>query len=179
MIPVRSLRRLIQEDYYPDEFKVLVCCLLLNRTRGQQVRGVVDQLFAKYPCSYDMARADKDDLVKLLRPLGFQKQRAERLIKFADAYQGMWWQDVRDLPGVGEYAFDCWRIFFLEELTDVPPKDHALVDYWNEAKGGLWPTAGWDPDPEVDSRRRWYLESVGSSGGGLARLPKRKKRTAR
>ncbi len=161
MIPVRSKRALIQEDYYPDEFKILVCCLLLNRTRGVQVRGVVGDLFAKYPCPYDMARADEAELVQLLKPLGFQKQRAKRLIKFADAYQGMHWQDVRDLPGVGEYAFDCWRIFFLEELGDEPPDDHALVDYWREAKAGLWPVEGWGHDRDVEERRRRYVDALG------------------
>jgi len=166
MIPVRSLRRLIQEDYYPDEFKVLVCCLLLNRTRGKQVRGVVDKLFEKYPCAYDMARAVEEDLVDLLQPLGFQKQRAKRLIQFADAYQGIWWQDARELPGVGEYAFDCWRIFFLEELGDVCPNDHALSDYWVEAQSGLWLKDGWPSDPDVEDRRARFLS--GSS-------PKRRK----
>jgi methyl-CpG-binding domain protein 4 len=178
MIPVRSLRRLIQEDYYPDEFKVLVCCMLLNRTRGQQVRSVVDRLFEKYPCSNDMANAVEEELVELLKPLGFQKQRAKRLIKFADAYQGMWWQDARELPGVGEYAFDCWRMFFLEELGNDPPNDHALLDYWKIAKEGLWPEEGWGPDPDVERRRR-FVGDLGPSGRGVARVAKRKARTAR
>ena len=49
MIGVHTLRDLIQERYYPDEFKVLVCCLLLNRCCGETVRGVVDKLFERFP----------------------------------------------------------------------------------------------------------------------------------
>jgi methyl-CpG-binding domain protein 4 len=176
MIFARSRRHLIQEDHYPDEFRVLVCCLLLNRTRGTQVRGVIDKLFTKYACSYDMARADEAELISLLQPLGFQKQRAKRLIKFADVYQKMLWQDVRELPGVGQYAFDCWKIFFLEELGDVAPNDHALLDFWNEAQeeGSFWPKSGWGFDPEVERRRR-RVEDLGLSSRGMVRLPKRSK----
>ena len=152
MIPVRSIRRLIQEDYYPDEFKCLVCCLLLNRCRGATVRGVVGALFERFPGAVDMAQADVGELTTILRPLGFQNQRAKRLVEFSKAYNAGF-KDVSELPGVGEYAADFWRIFFLEELGDEAPKDHALVDYWKIAKDGLWPKEGWGYDPIVEARR--------------------------
>lgn len=142
MIGVRSLRDLIQEQYYPDEFKVLVCCLLLNRCRGETVRKVVNELFLRFPNASSLAQANVGELTDVLRPLGFQNQRAKRLVEFARAFLGEW-KDVRELPGVGDYAADCWRIFFLEELGDEPPDDHALVDYWIAAKAGMWPEGGW------------------------------------
>jgi endonuclease III len=153
MIRVHSLRDLIQERYYPDEFKVLVCCLLLNRCRGETVRGVVDKLFDRFPDAIDMMAADVGELTEILRPLGFQNQRAKRLIEFSKAYMSGW-KDVRELPGVGDYAADCWRIFFLERLGDEPPDDHALVDYWVAAKAGMWPIEGWGRDLVVEARRR-------------------------
>ncbi len=137
MISVRSLRDLIQEQYYPDEFKVLVCCLLLNRCRGETVRGVTDKLFERFPSATSMAQADAGELTTILRPLGFQNQRAKRLVEFSKAYEAGF-QDVSELPGVGQYASDCHRIFFKEELGDDPPNDHALVDYWIAAKAGGW-----------------------------------------
>lgn len=144
MIRVHSLRDLIQEQYYPDKFKVLVCCLLLNRCRGETVRSVVDKLFEKYPNAVALKDADIEELTALLKPLGFQNQRAKRLVDFSKAFIEEW-NDVRELPGVGDYAADCYRIFFLEELGDEPPNDHALVDYWVAAKAGMWPEEGWDP----------------------------------
>ncbi len=152
MIPARSIRRLIQEDHYPDEWRCLVCCLLLNRCHGATVRGVVGELFAKHPDAASMAAADVEKLTRVLKPLGFQNQRARRLVEFSKAYEGSW-RDVEELPGVGEYAADFWRIFFLEELGDEAPKDHALKDYWRIAKEGLWPTEGWGHDPLVEARR--------------------------
>ncbi len=142
MIRVHSLRDLIQEQYYPDVFKVLVCCLLLNRCRGETVRRVVDDLFLKFPNASSMAQASVGELTDVLRPLGFQNQRAKRLVEFARAFLGEW-KDVRELPGVGDYAADCYRILFLEELGDDPPEDHALTDYWILAKAGMWPEGGW------------------------------------
>ncbi len=152
MIPVRSIRRLIQEDYYPDEFKCLVCCLLLNRCRGVTVRDVVPTLFASFPDAAAMSAADAMELTRILKPLGFQNQRAKRLVEFSVAYDGPW-RDVEELPGIGEYAATFWRMFFLEELGDEAPKDHAVKDYWGIAKGGLWPVEGWEYDPLVEARR--------------------------
>ncbi len=83
VIPVHSLRDLIQEQYYPDVFKVMVCCLLLNRCRGVTVRKVVDTLFLKFPNASSMAEANVGELTDILRPLGFQNQRAKRLVEFA------------------------------------------------------------------------------------------------
>lgn len=152
MIRVHSLRDLIQERYYPDEWKVLVCCLLLNRCRGETVRGVVDKLFQRFPDAHTVTEADVGELTDILRPLGFQNQRAKRLVEFSRAFMSGW-RDVRELPGVGDYAADCYRIFFLEELGDEPPDDGPLTDYWIAAKAGLWPSDGWPFDAEVEARR--------------------------
>lgn len=153
MISVRSTRRLIQEEYYPDEWKVLVCCVLLNRCRGETARTVIEQLFNVFPDVASIAKADVVELTSLLKPLGFQNRRAKTLIKMAASFREDW-RDVRELPGVGSYAYDCYRIFFLEELSDVPPEDGPLTDYWISAKSGLWPKQGWGYDEEVQKRKR-------------------------
>lgn len=142
MITVRSLRDLVQEEFYPDGFKCLVCCLLLNKCRGETVRTVLDPLFTKFPDAPTMALTDAGELAAILKPLGLQNQRGKRLVAFAQAFAAGF-QDVRELPGVGDYAADFWRIFFLEDLGDEPPEDHALVDYWVAAKAGMWPEGGW------------------------------------
>lgn len=142
MIRVHSLRDLLQEQYYPDVFKVMVCCLLLNKCRGETVRKIINRLFLCFPNASSMAKADVGELTDVLRPLGLQNQRAKRLVEFARAFLGEW-KDVRELPGVGDYAADCYRIFFLEELGDEPPDDGPLTDYWIAAKAGMWPEGGW------------------------------------
>lgn len=168
MIQVRSLRRLIQEEHYPDEWKVLVCCVLLNRCRGETVRNVIDQLFAAFPDARSMTTADVSTLASILRPLGFQNRRAKTLVDMSSRFIQPW-SNVDELPGVGRYAADCYRIFFLEELGDKPPDDGPLSDYWIAAKSGLWPEQGWVHDEQVQGRkdRLVRLESERRGMGGL------------
>ena len=160
MIGVRSPRDLLQEEYYPDDFRVLACCLLLNRTRGDQARPIAAKLFEKYPDAAAVAAADRGALTKLLEPLGFQNQRAGTLIAMARGYLDPSWRHEGELPGVGEYASACYRMLFDEDLGDDPPDDRALVDYWVWAKSGGWPDGGWaDDDPLAGVVRgvvRWF-----------------------
>lgn len=128
--------------------------MLLNRCRGIVVRDVAARLFVAYPTALELSQAEPAALVELLKPLGFQNRRAKTLLAFSEAFAKREWKDASELPGIGEYARDCWRIFFLEDLGDTPPKDHALVDYWKLAKEGLWPERGWLPDADVIERRR-------------------------
>ena len=43
------VRPLLQEIYQDDPWKMLVCCILLNLTKRQQVDGIRHELFTKYP----------------------------------------------------------------------------------------------------------------------------------
>ena len=64
---------LIQEEYWPDEWKVLTCCLLLNLTSIKQVKPMIHDFFKKYPNPDSMTLAEDDrevikhQLHKLLR----------------------------------------------------------------------------------------------------------------
>ena len=70
-------RPLLQEIYQDDPWKMLVCCILLNLTKRQQVDEVRHKLFTKYPTEYDMIEADEDELAQILQPLGLYKRRAK------------------------------------------------------------------------------------------------------
>ena len=39
--------RLVQEDYQGDPWRIVVCCLMLNRTRGEIVKPVAKTFFEK------------------------------------------------------------------------------------------------------------------------------------
>lgn len=120
---------LIQERYWPDEWKMLVCCLCLNLTTRRQMEPVVEQLFLRWPTARDLAAADPQDVSSMTVSLGMQHKRARTLIRFSQEYlQG--YDDVRDLHGVGKYAEDSHRIFALGLWRDVRPTDGALTKYW-------------------------------------------------
>jgi len=125
---------LIQELYWPDGWKILVCCLCLNLTSRKQMEPVVAALFARWPTAELLAAADDEELAELIRPLGMWKKRTATLKKMSAQFAAGGWTDVRELHGVGKYASDAYRIFILGDWRSVEPKDHALTDYHNHLR---------------------------------------------
>ena len=121
------IRPLLQEIYQDDPWKMLVCCILLNLTKRQQVDGIRDELFKLYPTPNKMKDADVDRLSKLLQPLGLYNRRARSLIRFSMEWiQGF--KSVDELHGIGQYAKDSWEIF-QNNNRNVKPTDKVLLEY--------------------------------------------------
>ena len=132
MLHREIIRPLLQEIYQEDPWKMLVCCILLNLTKRQQVDGVRHELFSKYPTEYEMMEANEEELSEILKPLGLYRRRAKTLIKFS----WMWangFNDVSELYGIGEYARDSWEIFQMDNF-DTKPKDKVLLEYLHQEK---------------------------------------------
>lgn len=114
----------------PDgPWRVLVGCCLLNKTSRKQADRVWPELFLRWPSPSAMASADAADLEELLRPLGFGRVRAKRLVEMSSAYAAGSWSDVVQLPGVGKYASDSWKIFVEGDRSSVDPDDKELKRY--------------------------------------------------
>jgi len=120
---------LVQEPYFGDEWKVLICCQLLNMTTHVQVRKILHELFRKYPGPVSMATAKEYELKELLRPLGFCNKRSKALIRFSHEYLTKKWKTAKDLYGIGKYGDDAWHIFCVGDWRDVEPNDQALNKY--------------------------------------------------
>ena len=120
---------LVQEPYFGDEWKVLVCCQLLNMTTHVQVRKVLHDLFDKYPTAKSMAQADEHELREIVKSLGFYNKRAKTLIRFSDEYLNKAWGTAKELYGIGKYGDDAWHIFCVGDWKDVQPNDQALNKY--------------------------------------------------
>jgi len=127
--PPLSPFNLVQEPYFGDEWKVLICCQLLNMTTHVQVRGILHELFRKYPGPVSMATAKEDELKDLLRPLGFYNKRAKALIRFSSEYLTKKWKTAKELHGIGKYGDDAWHIFCVGDWKNIEPNDQALNKY--------------------------------------------------
>lgn len=125
---------LVQEKYWPDGWKILVCCLCLNLTTSRQVESVVEELFRRWSTAAALSNAPDEELQELIKPLGMWCHRAATLKKMSHQYHAGQWIDVEELPGVGKYARDAYRIFILGEWQEVLPKDRALTEYRNFLK---------------------------------------------
>jgi methyl-CpG-binding domain protein 4 len=132
--PPKSPHGLIQEDLWPNEWKILVSCLLLNLTTRKQVDKVIDDLFVMYPTPQALADAQEEDLHDLLRSLGMWRKRAKTLIRFSREFMSSEWTTAKELHGCGKYADDAWHIFCVGDWQNTAPADHALNDYYNFLK---------------------------------------------
>jgi methyl-CpG-binding domain protein 4 len=119
---------LLETHYLNDPWKMIVACILLNRTKRIQVDRVIEPLFNRWPSSKEMAAADLESLKELLRPLGFQTRRSTALKKFSAAYMSLLTVNentAADLPYVGAYALDAYKLFILNQVH-LAPEDKDL-----------------------------------------------------
>ncbi|KAF0392007.1 DNA glycosylase [Gigaspora margarita] len=156
-IPMPSPLNLVQESLYYDPWKHLIATMFLNRTRGCQALPLLWKFLDEYPTPQIAIKADANKLADLLRPLGLQNIRAERIIKFSQSYLiRPNFSSPRELFGMGKYAEDSWRLFCGE-------KDNAWM------KG-----SGFEPEDKVlklyiEWRRQQYeLVNCASVDGHLS-----------
>lgn len=104
-------------DEYPDAdceldftnpLELLVATVLSAQCTDARVNQVTPELFAAYPTAPDYAAADRADLERILRPLGFQRMKAghllgigEKLVADFDGQVPRGIDELTSLPGVG------------------------------------------------------------------------------
>lgn len=136
-MPPRSPYGLIQEDLFPDEWKCLVACMMLNCTSRKQVEKVITSFFKKWPDADSLIKSEQQEISAVISPLGFKTRRTQNLLNMSRAYVHLSWTHAKQLPGIGDYASRAWEIFFKNELGEHAPKDGALVLYWKWRKNSL------------------------------------------
>lgn len=105
---------LLQEEFGRNNpWRILVICILLNRTQGQQARPVLKEFFYRWPGPRALAGADIEDIEKVIAPLGLikragylKKMTAQYLVKRPDL-------DVTGYAGCGLYAQEAYDMLIL------------------------------------------------------------------
>lgn len=128
--PPRSEFGLLQEDHVHDPWRVLVICMLLNRTTGRQAEKVILDLFTLCPNAKTATEVDTEEIEKVIQTLGLQKKRAAMIQRFSQEYLEESWTHVTQLHGIGKYAADAYAIFCTGKWDRVKPADHMLNYYW-------------------------------------------------
>ena len=127
---VDNNNKLIQESLCSG-WERLVANILLNRTRGDTVMGVLETLLIRWPSPESLSEAHVGEVASVIRGCGLQNVKARRLICMSRGYLSDGWSGPEDLPGIGRYGGDSWRIFDgpVEERFLVRPEDKALKRY--------------------------------------------------
>ena len=119
---------LIQERYFPDRWKMLVCCLMLNLTSHKQVNPIIDGFFDRWPDPGSASGADEFEMKEFIKSLGMYNKRSKTIIRMSKEYlEGF--KSVQQLYGCGKYATDSDMIFHLGQWQTVDPTDGALKRY--------------------------------------------------
>nr|DAD38837.1 TPA_asm: hypothetical protein HUJ06_013159 [Nelumbo nucifera] len=113
--PPRSHFKLLQEEHAHDPWRVVVICMLLNRTSGVQAATLVAT----------------EAIENVIQTLGLQKKRAIMIQRFSKEYLEEGWTHVTQLHGVGKYAADAYAIFCTGKWDRIRPTDHMLNKYWD------------------------------------------------
>ncbi|KAM6570833.1 hypothetical protein CsatA_014913 [Cannabis sativa] len=129
--PPRSDFGLLQEDHVDDPWRVLVICMLLNRTTGIQAKQVISDLFNLCPNAKVASEVSSGEIEKIIQPLGLFRKRAVMIKRFSQEYLEESWTHVTQLHGIGKYAADAYAIFCTGKWDLVRPADHMLNYYWD------------------------------------------------
>lgn len=127
--PPKSPIGMLQEDLWPDTWKILVACILHNQTSRKQVDKVYPELFSRYPDASHMADADTEALASILRPLGLYNRRANSLKVFSHQYSSTEWKKPSELYACGKYADECYEVFCTGNWKTIKTNDGSLKRY--------------------------------------------------
>lgn len=71
------------ELVYNNIFELLVSVVLSAQTTDQKVNKVTPILFEKYPDSYQLGRADFDEVCSIIKPIGLAQMKAKNIINLS------------------------------------------------------------------------------------------------
>lgn len=101
-----------------DPFRVLVGTILSQRTRDEMTEKATDQLFAKYADAPGLAAADTAEVERLIRPVGFYRQKAPQIQRVSrilvEQYGGRvpsTYEELMSLPQVGSKTANCVLVY--------------------------------------------------------------------
>lgn len=115
-----------------EAWRILLVCALLNRTHGRQVRPMIDTMFEICPSPYHVNLHNRENLQRILQPLGFINRRLHNVFAISEWYAGTvavngqdWYKHMDDgkwastVPGCGQYAVDSLNVFLYGKTEQV------------------------------------------------------------
>lgn len=93
---------------HENKYELLICVVLSAQTTDKSVNKISDALFEKYPTPYELAEADQEDVIDIIRTIGMYKTKSKNIITLAkglvENYNGEVpgdYDELVKLPGVG------------------------------------------------------------------------------
>lgn len=124
--------RLFQEDLKSEPFWMLVACILVNRTHWRQAKPALEQLRARSDGPRTLIQIPIEEVIEILKPLGFHNRRTSILRRFCSAWllhAPRHSADVSHMPGCSDYAVQSYQIFVEHKIPTGTITDHKLLRY--------------------------------------------------
>ncbi len=108
---------------YNKDYELLIAVMLSAQTTDKRVNQVTEVLFNKYPTINDLSKADINDIMEIIKPIGTYHKKATFVKEIANIlvnnYNGQVPNDrkvLEQMPGVGRKTTNV----VLSNLFDVP-----------------------------------------------------------
>ncbi|WP_457744294.1 endonuclease III [Sulfurimonas sp.] len=126
-IEIQEIRKRFVERYsdavtelsYKNEYEIVVAVALSAQCTDKRVNVITPPLFEKYPSTKELAKADLEDVKKLINSCSFFNNKAKNIIKMAqrveEVYDGqipMNEKELQTLAGVGQKTANVVMIEF-------------------------------------------------------------------
>jgi len=108
----------------------VICLNLVNR---KQTKPVLTEFFKRWPTHSSLLQATKDQIEAVLKPLGMQKIRSQRLYRMSEQFEDWDGENATELYGIGKYGSDSYQIFYKNNIPD-DVQDKELKRYIEEEK---------------------------------------------
>lgn len=111
------------ELHHRSHFELLIAVVLSAQTTDERVNKVTPELFESYPDAFALAKAELNDVERIIRPIGLYHNKAINIIKLSkvlveyfDGKVPEAREDLESLPGVGRKTANV----ILNNCFDVP-----------------------------------------------------------
>ncbi|UCD07336.1 MAG: endonuclease III [Candidatus Aenigmatarchaeota archaeon] len=130
---ISILEKEIEIDWFlknQDPFKVLIKTLLSQRTRDENTDRASRRLFSKFKNARQLAKANLNDIERLIKPSGFYRVKARRIKEISRALvknNGKVPKDIDgllNLPGIGRKTANCVLVYAYGEPS-IPIDTHC------------------------------------------------------
>lgn len=115
-----------------NAYKMLISTILSARARDVVTLPVSKELFKKYPNVKSLANAKQKDVEKIIKRIGFYKNKAKNIIEAARTVQKKYKgkvpkeeKELRKLPGVGQKVAACMLVYAFGKPA-IPVDTHVF-----------------------------------------------------
>ena len=119
---------LMVQQQVDNTWQHMVGVICLNQTHRKQVKRILPDFFKRWPTHTSILQDTREDVEKMIAPLGMRKVRSERIYRMSEQFESWNGEDATELYGIGKYGSDSYRLFYKNEIPENVG-DHELKRY--------------------------------------------------